>query len=151
ARRASSRGIPRRTNSSVSMPMWVAISSSSSRSSRADATKSARTRAARTNSGVSTASPIGQPQHPSDHAGNPLPVLGLGRQLAASGFGDRVELRPAVVVGRAPGAGDPAPLLQAEEGRVDRPLIELQHVLADLLDPAGDAVAVQRAHRPEGL
>jgi hypothetical protein len=30
-------------------------------------------------------------------------------------------------------------------------LIELQHVLADLLDAAGDAVAVQRPHRHQRL
>ena len=41
-------------------------------------------------------------QDAADDAGNALPVLGLRFQLRPSGFRDRVELRLAIVLGRAP-------------------------------------------------
>src|SRR5437762_2572646 len=150
ARRASSPLIPRRTYSSARRSRCEATSAPKSSSSRA-ALKRPRMRDSRTNMRVSTRSPIGEPQHPADYAGDALPVFRFGRQLAAARFRDRVELRLPVVLRRAPGRGDPPPLLQPQERCVDRPLIELQHVVADLLDPPRDAVAVQRSHRFERL
>ena len=90
-------------------------------------------------------------QEPAHHAGNALPIACLRGQLLPAGAGDGVVLRFPVVVGGAPAGGDPAALLEAEERCVDRPLVELEDVLADLLDPPRDPVAVQRAHRIEGL
>ena len=95
---------------------------------------------------------VRQPQHPHHHARKSVPSsAACGGQLLPAGPRDRVELRLAVVVRRAPARRDPAALLQAEQRGVDRALIELQDVLADLLDAPGDAVAVQRPHRVERL
>src|SRR5438477_308035 len=107
----------------------AASSASKSSSSRA-APKRPRIRAMRTNSRVSIASPGREAEEAADDAGDPLPVLRFGRQLAPPGPGDCVELRLPVVLRRAPRRGNPPPLLQAKERRVDRPLIELQHVVA---------------------
>jgi hypothetical protein len=42
-------------------------------------------------------------------------------------------------------------MLQAQQGGIDGSLIELQQVFAHLLDPARNAVAVQRPHRFQRL
>src|SRR5262245_60280440 len=62
-----------------------------------------------------------------------------------------VEFRAALVVALAPMRGDPLPLLETDERRVDRALIETQQVVRHLLDPAGDPVAVRGAERVERL
>jgi len=84
-----------------------------------------------------------------DHAGDPLPLFGFERELFRAFFGDRVELCFAIVVGGAPAGGDPALLLQAEQGSVDGALVQFEDVFADLLDTAGDAEAVLRAEGVE--
>ena len=58
--------------------------------------------------------------------------------------GQRVVARAAVVDGDAPLGADEPLLLEAIEGRIERPLPELQHVLRPLLDAFGDAPAVHR-------
>src|SRR5512135_2892359 len=78
--------------------------------------------------------------HTLHHAGEALPVAGVGSQLAAAGAGDRVELGLAVVIGGAPVRFDPSALLETNERRVDRALVEQDFVAADLLNTAGDAV-----------
>ena len=77
--------------------------------------------------------------------------VGLLRQLAAAGLRDGVELGFAVVLGGAPARRDPALMLKPHERRVDGALVQLQGVVADLLDAAGDAVSVQRPHAVERL
>src|SRR6516225_7766590 len=62
-----------------------------------------------------------------------------------------VEFRAALVVALAPMRGDPPPLLEAYERRIDRALIEVQQVVRHLLDPPGDAVPVRRAEGVERL
>ena len=85
-------------------------------------------------------------QHAADDAGDAFPVLGLGFELRSSGFGNRVELCLAVVLGCPPLGGDPALLQEPHEAQINRPLIDDDRLLADLLDPTSDAVAVQRTH-----
>ncbi len=70
-------------------------------------------------------------------------VLG---ELSSPGRSDRVELRLPVLLRGAPFRRNPLLLLHAQERRIERALIELQQLAADLLDPPGEAVAV---HRPE--
>src|SRR3984957_13306644 len=84
-----------------------------------------------------------------DHAGDPFPLFGFERELFRAFFGDRVELCFAIVVGGAPAGGDPALLLEAEQGSVDGAFIQFEDVFADLLDTAGDAEAVLRAEGVE--
>src|SRR5712672_1421239 len=76
-----------------------------------------------------------QSQHTPHHARNPLPILGLHRKLLLAARRDRVKLRLAVVVGRSPLRSDPPLLLQPQQRRVHRTLVQLQHIAADLLDP----------------
>jgi len=80
-----------------------------------------------------------------------VPVGGVLCELAAAGFGDGVVLGLAIVVGGAPGSGDPAALLEADERGINGALVEEEFVAADLLDAASDAVAVEGAHGGEGL
>src|SRR5438132_553236 len=62
-----------------------------------------------------------------------------------------VELRLAMVVGDAPLEGDVAFLFQLQQSGVERAVVHGQEVAARLLDAAGDAVAVERSDRFEGL
>src|SRR5215475_13504224 len=55
-----------------------------------------------------------------------------------------MKLGLAVVVGGAPFGGNPAFLLEPNQGSVNRALIEKDGVAADLFNAAGDTVAVQR-------
>jgi hypothetical protein len=81
-------------------------------------------------------------QHELDGSGDALPEHGLLRQLLAPRPRQRVELRPAVVVGLAPFRGDPTLPFHAVEGGVERTLLHHQNVLRTLLDPARHVVAV---------
>ena len=67
------------------------------------------------------------PQEAADHRHRPLPQVGFGGELTTSCGGDGVEPRPAVVVAHAPGALDPALLLEPQQRRVaDRLLTGLR-------------------------
>src|SRR6266545_1574381 len=81
------------------------------------------------------------------HRRNPLPVLGLGHKLLLASLGDRVELRTAVVFRDTPLRSNPPSLLEAHQRRIDSPLIENDPVPADLFNPAGDAVPMERSQR----
>src|SRR5690348_10099508 len=73
-----------------------------------------------------------------------------GEMLAASS-GQRIKLRLAVVIGGPPFGRNPAALLEADERRVNGSLVEQDLIAADLLDAAGNAVAVLRAHNSQRL
>src|SRR5207249_2057211 len=90
-------------------------------------------------------------QHPTHHAGDALPIFRFVTELFAASLSDRIKLRLAIVLRRAPGSQYPASLERPNEGSVNRSLIELQHFLADLFNAAGDSVAVQRSNSSEGL
>src|SRR5258706_8205632 len=72
-------------------------------------------------------------------------------QTLAAGSREPVILGLAVVPGDTPFRGDEPLLLQFDQGRIDSSIVNRQAIAADLLDPAGDAVAVQRANRVQGL
>src|SRR5438128_2436537 len=97
----------------------------------------------RTRAGLSS-SIFKQTRHHRDGA---RPTVLLGGQLLASRAGNRIEPRAAVVLARAPLALDPPFLLQPQERRVDRPLIERERTLSELLDSPRDAVTMPRPHR----
>jgi hypothetical protein len=90
-------------------------------------------------------------QDAADDAGDAFPLFGFERELFRAFLGDRVELCFAVVVGGAPFSGDPALLLETEQGSVDGALVQFQNVLAHLLDTAGDAEAVLRSEGVESF
>src|SRR6266498_419349 len=78
---------------------------------------------------------------------NPLPVLSLGHKLLLARLGDRVELRSAIVFRDTPHRSYPASMLEAHQRRIDSPLIENDPVPADLFNPAGDAIPMERSQR----
>ena len=68
-------------------------------------------------------------------------------EAALARFRDRVELRVAVVFRLLPRAFDPPFLLEPHERRIERPLIELQRMVGDLLEPRRQRIRVLRPHR----
>src|SRR5262245_32639770 len=97
-------------------------------------------------------SPFGRKaQQPAHYSGNALPIMDLSGELLLAGARDRVELGLAVILRTSPPGRYPALLLQPEQRSIDSTLIDGQEVVADLLDAAGDAVAVLRPQSLEGL
>src|SRR5438309_4233888 len=88
---------------------------------------------------------------PSHELGHALPTPGFCEQLLASSARQRVKLRLAVILRSAPFRNNPAALLEPQQGRIERALVELEQVFRNLLDTLGNAVAVQRAHSMQGL
>ncbi len=80
-----------------------------------------------------------------DHA---TPAFRFFLELLASGASQGVILRLAVIFGNTPLGGDPAALLEAQQRRIERSLVQLQQVFRDLLDAHSDPEAV---HRPHGI
>src|SRR5262245_60240550 len=66
-----------------------------------------------------------------------IPRLDLARQLTLAGRGDRVELGFTIGVRGAPARRDPALMLEAHQGGVDRAFVQLQNRVAHLLDAPG--------------
>src|ERR1700739_33393 len=61
-------------------------------------------------------------------------------------LGELVELGAAIVVGGAPLGADVTLLLQLEQRRIQRAVVELEQVATGLLDAPGEAVAMLGAH-----
>src|ERR1700694_4343591 len=77
----------------------------------------------------------------------PVPVVRLGLQPAPSRRGQPVEARPPVVLGEPPVGANPALLLEPVERRVERALVELQHVARQGAPPARRATPAGGAAR----
>src|SRR6202046_4018992 len=90
-------------------------------------------------------------QHAADHARYPLPVFGFDSKLLYPTLGNAVVARSTVVLGYAPLARNPTFLLQAQKRRVDRALVQLQHVFAQLFNAPANSEAMQRAQRLQCL
>jgi hypothetical protein len=86
-----------------------------------------------------------------DDGGGLLPVLGFGLEGFAAGFGEVVEAGATIIFGGAPFGFDGAFLLKFEEDGVEGALVDGEEIAADLLDAAGEAVAVERAEDVEGF
>ena len=84
-----------------------------------------------------------------DQAGEAPPAFGLLVERLQPGFRDRRSPRLAVAFGALPGALDPALLAPAARGRIERALVQIEGVVGDLGEPAGEPVCVLRAHRGE--
>jgi hypothetical protein len=80
-----------------------------------------------------------------DEAGQLAPALGFLPERFQAGFGDGVVFRFPAVFRLIPFALDPALLLQTNQGRIERALVELQQVPGNLFQPGGNAVSVPRA------
>ena len=86
-----------------------------------------------------------------DDGGGLLPVLGFGLEGFAAGLGEAVEAGAAIIFGGAPFGFDGAFLFEFEKDGIERALIDGEEIAADLLDAAGEAVAVERAEDVEGF
>src|ERR1051326_2685156 len=75
------------------------------------------------------------------------PLRSFVTQTPASGAGQRVILRLALVFAFTPFGRDPAFMFQPVQGRVKRSLRDLQRILRNLLNAEQDAVAMQRPER----
>src|SRR5947209_19842049 len=145
ARRASPGGIPLSTFASASISTWRRISSSMSRMT-ASRPRSARRRAERRlNNLISRIRPLRSLPHLGDGEDEPVPARLLLLELAPARLRERVELGAAARLVHLPLRGDPALLLDAVERRVDRSLLDFEHLARHLPDALDDAVAVQRA------
>lgn len=87
----------------------------------------------------------------SDDGGGLLPILRLGLKGFAAGFGEVVEASTAIVFRGAPFGFDGAFLFELEKDGIERALVHGEEIAADLLDAAGEAVAVERAEDVESL
>src|SRR5207249_11500407 len=75
------------------------------------------------------------------------PILGFPGESSPPGCSNGVKSRLAILLGRSPLGSNPSFLLHSQESRIESALVEPQHVFADLLDPARNAVTVQRSER----
>src|SRR5205814_414739 len=76
-----------------------------------------------------------------------LPVRRLGFELLPARTGERVELRPPVVLRLLPLRGDPAFLLELVERGVEGAFADLKHLARDGLQATTDRPAVERLER----
>ena len=78
-----------------------------------------------------------------DGVRHPLPFARFDGELTAAGRREPVVLGPAAELRHLPLGFDPALMLEPMQGRVERALVDLEHVFGDLLDALGDRPAVQ--------
>jgi hypothetical protein len=77
--------------------------------------------------------------------GETRPAVLLGREQLLPSDGEAVVLRLPVVVRDTPFGADRAVELEPVKGGVERPFLDLQHLIREQVDRLGDSVAVQRA------
>src|SRR5687768_16039569 len=82
------------------------------------------------------------PENACDGPREAAPLLRLRDELLSAGLRERVETGLAVVVGGSPVGDDPAALLQTLEGRIERPVIDEQHVVGLLFDGTRNTLPV---------
>ena len=90
-------------------------------------------------------------QHSVNDGRHLLPSFGFLAKLFAAAFGQGIVLGFAIIFGNAPLGLNPPALLQPEKGRVKRPLIEVEHILRDLLNALCNSVTVHGAEGVEGF
>src|SRR5579859_184038 len=147
ARFASSFVIPRRKISSVSSCRCSSSSFEKSCSTcRLDAHPRTREPSTLIHSNMASLM-LRDPQHAPDHFADSLPVFRFRGQPFPSALRDRIVFRLAIVFRCPPGSGNPSSLQQPHQRRINRSLIDLQRLFADLFDPPCDSVAVLRPHR----
>src|SRR5215207_6251867 len=151
ARRAVAGSMPARMFCSVSMSRWNASSADISRSV---APRWNRARSRRRQP-PSRSFPLGARdvisvisralENEVDRADVIAPAARLGAQRSPAGRGERVVPRRVVLLGALPFALDPALLLEARQGGVERSLSHAQKVLGLLLDALAERPPVHRA------
>jgi hypothetical protein len=89
-------------------------------------------------------SSIGRAENPVDRAGDLVPPRGLHGQLRPPLGREAIVAGAAIVFGRPPERSDPAAILEPVEGGIERPVLDLQHVLGAMFDGLRDGVPVCR-------
>src|SRR4051812_7438945 len=139
--------------SSVAASIWKAISSLSVVSSLSRSNNKARVLASSHTSlffiALQRLFRHGENVH--HHIAQPPPVMNVGLPLLLSRLRNAVISGPPVILRGAPGCGDPSSLLQPNQRRIDRSLVQQHSVPTHLLDPARDSVTVHPSHRSERL
>src|SRR5947199_3581465 len=90
--------------------------------------------------------PLTRREKPIENRRRRFPFLDFALELLPPGLRQRVVPRTAVVLRETPLGADVALLFELEQGRVQRAVIEREHLAARLLDAARDAVAVHLTH-----
>src|SRR6202162_3048328 len=144
SRRASSGGRPRSTNLRVSMSMGKRISSSSWLSTAGRRKRARKTVLTRKVMAAPLLACSARGQNARDRLREPLPAFLLLGELLSAAAGQLVEAGAPVVLRGAPLRADPPLRFQAVERRVQRPLVDLEDILGELLDPLGDPPSVHR-------
>jgi hypothetical protein len=93
---------------------------------------------------------MGEAEKPADRPGDPLPFLGLSRQLIPASLRG-IELRSAIVPRTSPLKSDRALLLKAQERGIHRAFVQSQNGFAHLLDSSRDSISVERPQSLERL
>jgi hypothetical protein len=73
------------------------------------------------------------------------PLFCFFAQAGMALSGQLIEFGAAVIVRDSPFGCDESGVFQAIQGRIKRPLFDLEHLSGDLLDTQEDAIAMQRA------
>src|SRR5262249_15338671 len=87
------------------------------------------------------------PQNPGNHLRHAVPVLRLALQPFSSCCRQPVIFRLPLILRFAPLARNPTLMFQPVQRRIERPLLDLQPVLRDLLDSQQHTIAMQRPER----
>src|SRR5580765_2829442 len=137
--RASSGLMPSSISFRVSCSMWNCSSSLRSRSTRL-VKQSARARNFRSRRVM----PLRQFHDASDRVLHPVPVTRFDDELLPSQGRQPVIFRPPPELRHFPLGFDPAAMLEPVQGRVQRTLVDLEHVLGNVLDSLGDRPTMER-------
>ena len=79
-----------------------------------------------------------------DRVLHPVPLTRFDGELLPSRRRQPVVLGPPAELGHLPLGFDPALMLEPVQGRVERALVDLEHVLGNVLDALGDRPAMER-------
>ena len=90
-------------------------------------------------------------QEPFNDARRTLPLRFFLVELLAPGAGQGVDPHATAALGGAPFGRNPPHLLQLEQRRIQRALVECELIPADLFDSPRDPIPVQRAQGLQGL
>src|ERR1044071_131732 len=143
ARRAAAGCIPRAMFASVSRSTWKRISSARSASTCA-LRKSARTSARIWwTTRMRRFGGLRRSHDERDGCREPFPIGAFLLESPAAGCCELVESSAPVGLGDPPLGRDPAPALESLERRIERPLVDLEHVVGQELDALRDGPAVE--------
>jgi hypothetical protein len=87
---------------------------------------------------------LGNSQNLADRFSQAVPLGFFFAQTFLAGPSETIDPCSPIVLGEPPFGGDPARLFHTVKRRVERPFLDAQGVIRDLLNPRGDAVAVPR-------